>query len=145
MQKWINLFEEDNQPLFSDISSYIQNPLWEKINTFLQQGYQIQPALSYSRCSGQPGWNVKYQKAGRSLCTLYPMKGFFIALVVIGAKEQTEAELRLAAYTDYTRQLWQNTPFVLGGRWLMMKITDENILKDTIDLIQLRRKIKQAV
>jgi hypothetical protein len=38
---------------------------------------------------------VKYQNSGKSLCTLYPMEGYFIALVVIGAKEEEEVEMAL--------------------------------------------------
>ncbi|WP_423245054.1 DUF3788 family protein [Heliorestis acidaminivorans] len=26
--------------------------------------------MTYSKCSAQPGWNVKYKKSGKSLCTL---------------------------------------------------------------------------
>jgi AraC family transcriptional regulator len=27
------------------------------------------------------GWNVKYRKGGRALCSLYPKQGYFLALV----------------------------------------------------------------
>jgi hypothetical protein len=37
----------------------------------------------YSICPGQPGWNVKYQKTGKAICILYPLKASLIALVVI--------------------------------------------------------------
>jgi hypothetical protein len=76
----------------------------------------------------KPGWNVKYQKSGKSLCTLYPMEGFFIALVVIGNKESFEAELMLPLLSSYTQSLYQNTAFSAGGRWLMINVTDQTIL-----------------
>jgi len=31
----------------------------------------------------QKGWNVKYQKSGKSLCTLYPEQDSFTVLIVI--------------------------------------------------------------
>ncbi len=86
---------------------------------------------------------MKYQKGGRSLCTLYPMDGFFIALVVIGAKEQTEAELTMPLCEEYTRALFSNTAFSAGGRWLMLSVTDEGVLEDVKRLIQIRRKLKK--
>lgn len=144
MPGWASLFDRDHQPGFTAISNYVHNPLWAQINNFLVQGYQVQPALSYSSCSGQPGWNVKYQKAGRSLCTLYPMQGYFIALVVIGTKEQVEAELMLFGCTAYTQKLWKKSAASPMGRWLMMEITTEEILEDAKKLIQLRRKIKSV-
>jgi hypothetical protein len=143
--EWGKLYGPNRQPGAAEIAKYIHNPLWDDINCFLQENYETQPAYSYSGCSGQPGWNVKYQKAGRSLCTLYPMDGFFIALVVIGAREQTAAELIMPLCDEYLQTLFSNTAFSAGGRWLMINVTSEAILEDVKRLIQIRRKIKKKV
>jgi hypothetical protein len=140
--EWNALYDQSNPPSLDDISKYVNSALWEKLNSFLQNNYHIQPKLSYSRCSMQPGWNVKYQKSGKSLCTLYPREDFIIALVVIGNKESHEAELMLASFSEYTQSLYQNTVFSAGGRWLMINITEPAILKDVICLIQMRIKSK---
>lgn len=85
--EWYEMYSKNNQPSLEEIEDFVNNPIWKKFNEQLQSLYQIQPKLSHSSCSMQLGWNVKYQKGGKSLCTLYPMSGFFIALVVIGNKE----------------------------------------------------------
>lgn len=113
------------------------------MNDFLRKNYEVEPSYSYSTCSGQPGWNVKYQKAGRSLCTLYPMSGYFIALVVIGVKEQVEAEFLLSTCSKYIQELYQASHFSAGGKWLMINVVDDKILNDVKQLIQTRRKIKK--
>ena len=141
--EWVKLFTPDKQPSESDISDYIHNPLWEDLNSFLRDNYEIEPTYAYSACSGQPGWNIKYQKAGRSLCTLYPMEGFFIALVVIGNKELKEAELIMPSCEESTQSIFAHADVVMGGRWLMIKVENEIILDDLKRLIQLRRKIKR--
>lgn len=143
--EWAELYGPDRQPDADEIARYIDSPLWDRINRFLGDGYGVQPTYSYSGCSAQPGWNVKYQRSGRSLCTLYPMPGHFIALVVVGRKEEPEAELLRPMLSPYTRKLMERTP-LLGamGRWLMIAVTDEAILEDTERLIRLRRKIKVA-
>ena len=140
---WVTLYRADRQPTATEIASYIANPLWEKLNTFLRESYEVEPTYSYSGCSGQPGWNIKYQKAGRSLCTLYPMQGFFIALVVIGNKEQAEAEWMLPICSDHTQAVFAKADTVMGGRWLMLHVSDDRVLDDVMRLIQLRRKIKR--
>ena len=71
------------------------------------------------------------------------MPGYFIALVVIGAKEQQEVELTIPACTEYVRDLFTSTVSVMGGRWLMIHVTDEAVLDDVKTLIQTRRKIKR--
>lgn len=140
--EWAELYSASEQPTEEQISDFIGNPLWTVLNDFLQESYGVLPKYSYSCCSMQAGWNVKYQKAGRALCTLYPMKGFFTALVVIGAKEEFEAGLLAPTLSDYVQGLINSTGMVMGGRWLMINVTDERILEDIKSLIQLRRKFK---
>ena len=140
---WMDLYGSDKEPTQKQISEFISNPMWEDVNSFLKDGYQVEPTVQYSRCSGQPGWNVKYQKGGRSLCTLYPMEGYFIALVVIGSKEEAETQLLLPMLTEYTQELYKNTKSLSSmGRWLMINVTDEKISDDVKRPIQIRRKIK---
>lgn len=141
--EWIKLYPADVQPTDKQISDFIASPLWADLNDFLSKSYDVTPQYSYSACSGQPGWNVKYQKAGRSLCTLYPMEGFFIALVVIGAKEQTEAELLAPTFTEQIQNLLKTAGGLAGACWLMSQVTDEQTLDCVKRLIQIRRKIKK--
>ena len=140
--KWVTVCGPNKQPNEKDIAQYIDSVLWTEINEFLTTNYEVRPNISYSSCSAQPGWNVKYRKSGRSLCTLYPMSGYFIALVVIGEKEMNETELLLPELSDYTRKLFTDTVFSVGGKWLMINVTNQEILNDVKKLIQVRVKIK---
>lgn len=125
-------------------AEYIETPLWANLNDFLREKYGVQPSYDYSICSSQPGWNVKYRKGGRSLCTLYPMPGFFIALVTIGAKEEMEAELIAPTFTNHVQELMKIAGRVMGARWLMIHVTDEQVLDDVKCLIQIRYKIRST-
>lgn len=140
---WSEQYDGSGQPTLQDISDFIHHDLWRDMNGFLHQTYGVQPQIAYSACSAQRGWNVKYKKNGKSLCTLYPMYGYFIALVVIGTKETAEAELLMPLCSAYTQNLYQQTVFSTGGRWLMMDVTDEKILEDVKNLIKLRVKPRQ--
>ncbi len=139
---WKETFPRDKEPLFGQIGDYIESPNWEMLNGYLQSTYGVQPKIEHSICSGAPGWNVKYKKSGRSLCVLYPDKGFFTCLVSIGAKEAPEAELLLSACTEYTQQLYWNAQPFNGSRWLMIAVTSAEILEDVKRLISTRIKKK---
>ncbi len=140
---WIDTFPADAQPNLDDIAQFVDSPLWGELNTFLQESYDVKPEVAFSGCSAQPGWNVKYRKSGRSLCVLYPMDGFFIALVVIGSKEYDETLEVMPECSRYTQDLFQRTEFSAMGRWLMINVTDQAILDDVKRLIQVRRKVKR--
>lgn len=142
---WSELFNPNQQPSFEEIKEYIAHgePFWSELLSYINFTYKVQPKMSYSKCSGQPGWNVKYQKSGKSLCTLYPMEGYFIALIVVGAKEEEEVEMALGTFTPYVQNLYQKTSFSCGGRWLMIEVTEKAVLDDIKSLIAIRLNTKR--
>jgi hypothetical protein len=111
-------------PSFEEINDYIDRPgrvLWREIGTHLRQHYRASPRITYSGCSGKPGWNVKYQQSGKSLCTLYPEKDGFVALVVItldrvplieGIQDELEPEVFdiMRAARPFNKTLWLMIP-----------------------------------
>ena len=103
---WSEQYNSDHIPTDKNISEYINNNLWQELNTYLQEVYNVIPKTVYSGCSMKDGpwkgWNVKYKKSGKSLCTIYPKQGWFITLVPIGLSELNEAELIIPLCTDYS-------------------------------------------
>lgn len=139
---WNMAYPKDTQPALAEIARYIASPLWQSFCAFLEAEYSTAPQVDYSNCSGAPGWNVKYKKSGRSLCTLYPHEGFFTALVCIGAREQTETELLLPCCCSRLQELYNSVKPLNGSRWLMIDVTDEAILENVKLLVgtRVRRK-----
>lgn len=131
------------KPSLATISSYVNNPLFECLCKHVETEYQSKPILEYSKCSMQYGGNVKYKKAGRTLCTIYPMERYFIALIVIGDREQTETELMLPFFTEYLQQLYHETKTGMGQKWLMIYVTDEAVLEDVKQCIAIPRGKKK--
>ncbi len=135
------ILNESHTPTFDEICGYINHPgrgLWDVINTHLQQQYRATPTIAYSGCSGKQGWNVKYQKSGKSLCTLYPEKEGFVALIVInldrvplidGLQEEFEPEILVILRTakPFNKTLW-----------LMIPVYRAAILDGVIQLIALK-------
>ena len=135
---WFERYPKSQQPTLEEIANFIASPLWGELCAWAEKTYQIEPKVEHSTCSGAPGWNVKYRKGGRSLCTLYPDDGQFIAMVSVGVKEAPEAELLLPTCSDYIRELFARTQTFNGGRWLMIRVTDATVLEDVKKFIRLR-------
>ena len=135
---WFERYPKSQQPTLEEIANFIASPLWGELCAWAEKTYQIEPKVEHSTCSGAPGWNVKYRKGGRSLCTLYPDDGQFIAMVSVGVKEASEAELLLPTCSDYIQELFARTQTFNGGRWLMIRVTDVAVLEDVKKLIRLR-------
>lgn len=135
---WNQLYPKDFPPDRAAISDYIGSPLWDKLCAHLESCYGVSPKVEHSICSGAPGWNVKYKKSGRALCTLYPNHGFFTCLVSVGNREAMEAELLLSRCTETVLNLYWDTKPFNGGRWLMIPVTSAETLEDVKRLIALR-------
>jgi AraC family transcriptional regulator len=127
----------------ANINAYVNSSLFESLCKHVETEYQSKPVMEYSRCSLQYGWNVKYKKAGRTLCTLYPMEGYFIALIVIGGREQTETELMLPFCTEYLQQLYHETKTGMGQKWLMINVKNDAVPEDVKHCIAIRRGKKR--
>ncbi|MCE5342898.1 MAG: DUF3788 domain-containing protein [Eubacteriales bacterium] len=137
---WNEAYPKSIQPTTEQIDVYIGNPLWSQLCVWLEQSYADEPRIEHSVCSGAPGWNVKYKKGGRSLCTLYPHDGYYTCLVCIGNAESTEAELIMPMCTRFVQELYQRTKPFNGSRWLMVNVTDSELLADVQRLIGLRAR-----
>ncbi len=145
--KWNERFNENQMPSYEDIKQYIGDAAstWSELFSYIEETYQVQPKMTYSKCSAQPGWNIKCQKSGKSLCTLYPMEGYFISLVVVGAKEQDEVEMMLETFSPYVTELYRKASFACGGRWLMIEVKDKAVIKDIMTLMAIRVRPKKQI
>jgi AraC family transcriptional regulator len=81
---------------------------------------------------------VKYRKNGKSLCTLYPKQGYFVALINISDKESVEADLLIPACDEYTHEIYNKTQSGTYGKSLALEVTSQSILHDVKNLIVLR-------
>ena len=61
----------------------------------------------------------------------------FICMVSVGSKEKDEAEALLATADPYVRALYERSADSSMGRWLMIEITSEGILRDAEALMLL--------
>lgn len=136
--KWDQAFSAAQQPALPQIADYVATPLWAELLEHLADHYGAAPSVEYSSCSARPGWNLKFKKSGRALCTLYPDQGWFYAMVSIGRREAEEAEFILPHCSPYLQQLYQSVPPFNGGRWLMIRVDSPEILADAKRLIALR-------
>lgn len=141
---WNDLFGKENEPTNTQITDFIATPLWSDLAYYVQQTYNIQPKTEYSSCAMDggiwKGWNVKYKKSGKSLCTLYPKHGYFLSLITVSAKEAAEADLLIPLCCEYVQGLWNKAEPCHFGKILGIEVTKDEILRDVKELIALRVK-----
>jgi AraC family transcriptional regulator len=137
-----DLFNKEHQPLENEIMNFVDNHLYDDLDDFLRQKYHVVPKSFYSACSMDEGywkgWNVKYKKSGKSLCTVYPKEGFFTALIQVSEKDIAQDDVMTLLRDEYTRNVYQETKSGRNGKSLAIEVRSESILNDVKNLIALR-------
>ena len=145
MTQWYELYGKEHEPSEEQIKEYVNTPLFSDLDEYLRQTYKVKPKIAYSSCNMDggmwKGWNIKYQKSGKSLCTLYPKQGYLLLLITIGVRGVNEAELLMPTCTEYIQSLWEQGDFH-GSKYLGIEMRDENVLRDVKSLIKIRAKTK---
>ncbi len=136
-----NLNDSTSTPSLEEITNSVNNPLWEDFCTYMHQQYHAKPEFTFSKCSWEYGWNIKFKKGSKSLCTVYPRENFFVLMVVIGKKEKDRFENALPSFCDEIRQIYEETKEGNGQRWLMIPIEDDGkVYADAKTIIDWRSK-----
>ncbi len=137
----IDIQDEGYFPSLEELCGYVRNPLFDRFCLEMKERFRCREKIEFSSCSWEPGWNIKFKKSGKNLCTLYPRESYFTVLVVIGAREKEAAELILPDCTDRLQEIYCQTKEGNGQRWLMVDIEDDDeVYRDMLRFIELRRE-----
>lgn len=135
----IDIKDINNTPSLEDISEYIGAPIFHTFYEYLTTTYNPICKIEYSKDSLLKGWNIKFRKSGRALCTLYPKSKYITVLVVVGKKEKASAEALLPSLSKSLQYLYHNTNEGMNQKWLMIDIDSYDAMyQDMLKLIALR-------
>lgn len=136
----IDIQNKEYCPLLEEIGEFVNNPVFTQFCAEIKTKYKGNEKIEFSSCSWAYGWNVKFKKTGKSLCTIYPKEGYFTVLVVVGQKEKSAVESILHEYTPKLREVYRQTKTGNGQKWLMIDLEDrDNIYTDVFRLLDIRR------
>lgn len=139
----IDLQDRNYCPSIEEIGEFVHNPVFGQFCQEIRDVYECTEKIEYSLCSMEKGWNVKFKKAGKALCTIYPKEGYFRTMVVVGPKEKEPVERILPECSAELRDIYRRTPEGRGMRWLMLELEDrDDLYRDVLRLISIRRSGK---
>ena len=136
-----DLKDRGYMPSLAQTAEYVNNPLFDIFCNEIKETFKCSEKMEFSCCSLEPGWNIKFKKCGKNLCTVYPKRGFFTVLTVMGQKEKKEIEQNPELYSDRTKKLCSEKDDICGQTWIMTDIEDKDeVYTEVKNLIKLRRQ-----
>lgn len=137
---WDAAWPQQMKPTLSEIGAWVDSPLFDALMAWMGETYQVEPSVEFSKCSMDRGWNIKYKKGSKSLCVLYVRRGWFTAMVTLGAKQVAELETLLPTFSAAFRRLYETTPLFNGGKWLTVDVKEPEQLEEVKRLILMKAK-----
>lgn len=122
----MNKEDYNHIPTEYEMKEYINNDLYDDFYEYMQTTYKIVPKFEFSKCSWEYGWNIKFKKGSKSLCTIYPRENYFTVLVVIGKKEKETFESLLSSFSNDIQQIYKETEEGNNQKWLMIDLEDND-------------------
>lgn len=141
------ILDGSHAPTYDEILGYIDGygkGLWQDINSFIRERYKVSHNISYSKCSAKPGWNVKYQKSGKSICTLYPEKEGFVVLVVVLMDIIPLLEALAGEFETEVMEVIKSAKPFNGTKWLMISVNSDKVLNNIKHILLLKSDKKKG-
>lgn len=135
---WQDRYPASCAPSAEEIAACVASPRWQDFCAALEQTHGVCPKIEFSKCTMAPGWNVKYKKRGKALCTLYPDANTFHCMVFVPDAMQNEVEHILQRGSSALYEQYAATQSSMGGRWLFVEVTDDALARDLLALIALK-------
>lgn len=135
------MLDKTKRPTEGEILTTIGQPAndcWLALSRFLAETYAVEGETKFG--GAKYGWVLSYRKGGRPLCDMFPEKGAFTALVVLGGKEAALALAELPSFGPNVRACLENTPAFHDGKWLWIRVQDRRDVEDIQRLVLMKRK-----
>ncbi len=132
------ILSKDKRPTGKEILKTIANTThWLELRQYLESSYDFAPELvNY----GKHGWTIWYRKSGKTLCSLFPERGAFTVLVVLGRKEAEKALSMMDQFNAAVRKLLGDADQLHDGRWLWIRVLKQSDITSIKELLKLKRK-----
>jgi len=135
------MLDKEHKPSEKEIHDYIGSKaaqVWADIVSFLNTHYDLLPELDYG--GAKYGWSIRYRRSGKSLCTLYPERGAFTMLIVLGRKEVEQFEEHMNEFNTPLVELFESARQFHDGRWLWIRALDNSDTEDLKRLLVMKKK-----
>ncbi len=144
-QGFPRMTDKTHKPSKEEIINFIgehAKEAWLETERFIEKRYDFKPETVFY--GAKYGWTVRYRKSGKTLCSLFPEKGGFTVLIVLGKKESEKALSMRDELSSKINELLGDAKQLHDGRWLWIRLLQTSGTGDIKKLLQMKRKPKKA-
>ena len=144
-QDFRRMTDKTREPTAEEMLSFMgerAKEAWLEIRRFIEDRYDLVPETIFY--GTRYGWTIRYRKGGKTLCSLFPEKGGFTVLIVLGKKESKKALSIRDELSPKICVLLGDTEQLHDGRWLWIRLLRTSDTDDVKKLLGIKRKPKKS-
>ena len=137
------MLDKAHRPTEAQILETIgQTTAWLDLRQYVERSYSDwMPELTFF--AKQYGWTIRYRKSGKTLCYLFPERGAFSVLIILGKQEAEEALAMADEFGADARAVLEGTQQLHDGRWLWIRVLNVDDAEDVKRLLRVKRKPRE--
>ena len=139
-QDFVRMTDKTQKPSEEEIASFIgglAKEAWQETKRFVEDSYGLEPETIFY--GEKYGWTIRYRKSGKTLCSLFPEKGGFTVLIVLGRKESDQFVSMRDELSSKIQKLFENAKQYHDGRWLWIRLLTRSDIDDVKKLLLMKR------
>ncbi|MFZ2173978.1 MAG: DUF3788 domain-containing protein [Rhodococcus sp. (in: high G+C Gram-positive bacteria)] len=115
---------------------------WKLIQQTIERDYTSIFTPEWLYGGKKHGWSLRYKK-NKSFCTLIPEKNRCALLIVFGKAEREKVEAIRNSLTKKTQEEYDHATTYHDGKWLLLTIDSDRVVKDVMLLLAAKRRPKK--
>jgi hypothetical protein len=143
-EEFPRMMDKAREPTEGEMMSFVgegAKAAWTELRQFIEDNYDFMPETVFY--GAKYGWTVRYRRSGKTLCSLFPEKGGFSVLLVLGRKDSEKALSMRDELSTRMITILRSTEQLHDGRWLWIRMSTINDVDDVKKLLQTKRKPKR--
>jgi len=140
---YMRMLDKEHEPTEAEIQDTLGEaaPAWVDLRQYIADYYTFMPEMDFG--GKNYGWMIRYRRSGKTLCSLYPERGAFTALVVLGRQESEKAFAMIDELTPHVAGILRDAKPLHDGRWLWIRVISTDDADSIKRLLAAKRKPKK--
>ena len=146
MEQRERLVDKSQPPTDESVAAFIGAEAaarWSALLSFIESAYPGIFDGQWLYGGAKHGWSLRFKKS-KSFCTLIPERGRMRVLVVFGAAERDKAQDVLPDLTSHVRDDYVGATTYHDGKWVVIDIDSDEVLRDVERLLQVKRRPRSS-
>lgn len=137
------IYCESPLPNIEEIRKFIKSKkavkAFDSLLDFLDNNYNFEQEIYFG--GKKFGVMLRYRRNGKTLISIFPEKNAFSVILIYGKKEVITFNAQRESFDTYFTSVFDNTPQLHDGRWMLITIKDENLLPELAKMIMIKKSI----